>query len=627
MAPPNPRALKALRALEQALQYQHTGRHHDAERLFASLVRENTTYFDALFFYGLFKFRQQKLPEARELFTKAVDANPRSVHALNHLGFVLFGLGRDMEGVDALQRALALEPGNADTLYNLGRAFYNLKRFDEALPYFDRSVTARPNYLPAVYSRALVLYELRQYEQALAALDRALTLQPNDTDVLNSRGLVLRQLKRHAEALADFDRALAATPHHPELLRNRGQLLRPMGRAEEALASFDRALAIRPQDADMRNSRALALFDLQRYDAALSELDQALAISPQNADVAVNRGNVLLQMRRFDEAIAAWQQVLAREPTLASARIGEAACRLLTGDFRRGWELYEARWEIEPQKSHKPNFSQPMWRGEDLSGKTILLHGEGGYGDTIQFCRYVPLVAARGGRVVLRVLKPLQDLLGSLAGVSQLVANSDPLPDFDLHCPLGSLPRTFGTELGSIPSDVPYLPVPAESRAKWAERLGPKNRLRVGINWAGNPAYHHDAARSIGLAPLLPLLQVQGVEFFSLQKGLRPGDGDLLRRHPQISHLGDDTDTFDDTAAVIAALDLTISSDTAFAHLAGALGKAVWVPLCHVPEWRWLLDREDTPWYPTMRLFRQTTVGDWSHVVQRIRTALESVAG
>ena len=446
---------------------------------------------------------------------------------------------------------------------------------------------------------------------------------PGEVEALNSRGLVLRHLKRYPEALASFDRALAAAPSHPELLRNRGQLLRLMGRLDEALAQLDRAVSMHPNDADMHNSRALALLDLQRHEAALSDLDRALAISPGHAHAAINRGKVLLEMKRFDEAMASWQRVGEREPALADARIAEAACRLLTGDFRRGWELYEARWEVEPGKSHKPNFSQPLWRGEDLSGKTILLHSEQGYGDTIQFCRYAPLVAARGGRVVLRVLRPLHDLLTSLAGVSQLVVHGDPLPDFDVYCPLGSLPRIFGTGLAAVPADVPYLSAPAEARAKWAERFGAKGPLRVGINWGGNPAYIRDAHRSIGLAPLLPLLQVPGVELFSLQKGLRPGDDDLLRGHPQIIRLDDEHDTFGDTAAVIASLDLTISSDTAFAHLAGALGKAVWVPLNHLPDWRWMLDREDSPWYPTMRLFRQPAPGDWGDVVQRMRAALE----
>jgi hypothetical protein len=311
-------------------------------------------------------------------------------------------------------------------------------------------------------------------------------------------------------------------------------------------------------------------------------------------------------------------------PDYAEAHWNEALTRLLIGDFERGWKKYEWRWKIESFTSKQRDFAQPLWLGADgIEGKSILLHSEQGFGDTIQFCRYVPLVAACGARVILAVQKPLHELMSTLTGAAQIVFTGEPLPHFDIHCPLASLPLAVGTRLESIPSTTPYLHAPAHALQHWKTRLEPRDRLRIGICWAGNPNHKSDVSRSIGLSPLLPLLTNTDVQFFSLQKDLRAGDAEILRNNRHITHLGQEIETFSDTAAIISSMDLVISIDTSVVHLAGSLGKPIWILLQFVPDWRWLLDREDSPWYPTARLFRQNETRSWDGVISRVHAAMQ----
>jgi hypothetical protein len=313
-------------------------------------------------------------------------------------------------------------------------------------------------------------------------------------------------------------------------------------------------------------------------------------------------------------------------PDFAEAHWNEALLSLLTGDFSRGWAKYECRWKKEPLVLSKRNFSQPLWLGADaIDGKTILLHSEQGFGDTIQFCRYVPLVAARGARIILEVQRPLQELMTNLASAAQVISKGDPLPDFDLQCPLLSLPLAFGTRLETIPSAMPYLQTSVQALKDWQARLGPKVRPRIGVAWSGNPTHKNDQNRSISLRSLLPLLDIEAT-FVSLQKDIRHDDAAVLKEHSDILQFGDALKNFSDTAALISQLDLVISVDTSVAHLAGALAKPVWVLLPFIPDWRWLLDRDESPWYPTVRLFRQEDTRAWDSVIVRVHADLISAA-
>ncbi len=402
-------------------------------------------------------------------------------------------------------------------------------------------------------------------------------------------------MKRHAEALANYDRALSLVPDYIDAIYNRGNALHELGRYEEALASYDRVLAARANDGNALNNRGKALKELNRYDEALACSAQALAALPDNI----------------------------------VAHCNEASMRLLIGDLPRGFAEYEWRWKKADMAPAQRQFPQPLWLGskelgaEDISGKTILLHGEQGFGDAIQFCRYATLVAGRGARVILEVRPPLVSLMQSLAGPAAVIAKGDALPAFDLHCPLLSLPLAMGTTLETVPAQVPYLHASPGKSEEWSARLGPKTRPRIGLCWSGNATHERDRERSMRLSDYLPLLELDA-SFVSLHQEVRPEDAAVLAAHPEILHFGEALKDFTDTAALIGALDLVISVDTSVAHLAGALAKPAWVMITYVPEWRWLLTREDSPWYPTVRLFRQDEGRTWDGVVARLREALST---
>jgi tetratricopeptide (TPR) repeat protein len=429
----------------------------------------------------------------------------------------------------------------------------------------------------------------------------------------------LQELGRFEEALASYDRAIALQPDYAAALDNRGNALRQLRRFDEALSSYDRAIKLQPDYADALYNRGVTLHELGRFDEALASYDRAINLRPDHAAAFNNRGNTLQELRRFDEALASYDRAITLRRDHAEAHLNRAFCWLLQGDFERGWSEYEWRLKKETTKSARRCFSEPLWLGErELRGRTILLHAEQGFGDTIQLCRYVPLVAERGARVILEVEEPLRELVGKLTRVTEVVAAGSVLPDFDLHCPLPSLPLAFATNIMTIPSGVPYLTAPLQRVADWNERLGKKHGPRIGLAWSGRP---RPANRSVPLNLLLPLLDCDAT-FVSLQKQVRPEDTLILSERSEILHFGDALKDFSDTAAVIANLDLIISIDTSVAHLAGALAKPVWVLLSFTPDWRWLLERNDSPWYPTARLFRQNEKRTWDDVVERVRVAL-----
>ena len=460
----------------------------------------------------------------------------------------------------------------------------------------------------------------------MASCDRALALQPDSANAFSNRGTALYGLKRFDEALASYDRALALQPDDVTTLSMRGFTLHEMRRFDEALASYDRALALQPNDADVLNNRGLALDKLKRHDEALASCSRAIGLRPHFYTAFNSRGTILYDLRRYDEALADYERAIALRPDFAEAHWNEALVKLITGDFERGWAKYEWRWNKESWVKARRNFPQPLWLGGTaIDGKAILLHSEQGLGDTIQFCRYAPMVAARGARVILEVEKSLRELMTTVAGVAQVISKGDPLPDFDVHCPLLSLPLAFGTQLETIPSGRPYLRAPSANSASWEMRLGPK-RPRIGLVWSGNAVHQNDRDRSISLRSLLPLLDIDAT-FVSLQKDVRAADAATLAEHGRIIQLGDALKDFSDTAAAISQLDLFISVDTSVAHLAGALGMPVWVLLAAAPDWRWLLDWDTSPWYPTARLFRQDDRRTWDSVVPQVREAALKFVG
>ena len=533
-----------------------------------------------------------------------------------------FSAGRLAQAEQACNAILISHPRNFDALHLLAIVRCREGDFADGVRYFDLALHANPDAHDALANRGNALLSLGRFEEALASFERAIALRPGNSDLLNNRGNALQALKRYSEALASYQSALAERPGHAGLLKNRGNALAALGQFEPALASFDQALLVHPDDIGTFNNRGNVLRTLLRLDEALACYDHALTIQPGHPETLNNRGNALHALQRVDEAIESYQKALAIQPGYVDAHWNLGLAKLVSGDFTEGWKEYEWRWKgAEPPG--RRDFSVPRWSGkEDLRGKTILLHAEQGLGDTLQFCRYAALVHARGAKVVLQVDRSLESLLESLAGVSQTVAPGEALPHFDFECPLLSLPLAFGTTMQTIPADIPYLHADPAKISHWARKLGAKTRPRIGIAWSDNPGQGKDRNRSLPLAALEPLLALP-LQFVCLQKEIRASDADALKRHVQLLHFEYDIADFSDTAALVELCDLAIAVNSSVSHLVGAMGKPVWIPLAFVPDWRFLLGREDSPWYPTARLFWQSRPGQWDDVVARMVAQLQ----
>ena len=578
--------------VQQALDFHRQGRLPDAEKLYSDVLAVRPDYFEALHMLGLIKLQRGDLAGALRLMTGALQARPKSPEVLINYGIVL----------DAL------------------------KRHDEALAAFDQVLAIKKRSLEAHNNRGTILEKLGRDEEALGCFARVLEIKPGHVDALYNQGSVLRKLGRHEEALKCFERVLAVRADHSRAHNNRGTALEALERIDEALLAYDRALVLDPQFAEAHNNRANVLQKLRRYEEAVASYERALTINPVFAEVLNNRGNALAALGRHREALQSVGQAIAVSPDYVNAQWNEALLRLRLGDFAGGLEKYEWRWKRTHGPKTQRHYPQPLWLGQPpVAGKTILLHHEQGLGDTIQFARYAPLLVERGARVVLEVQPPLKPLLSSLGEGITVLGNGEPLPAFDLHCPVMSLPLAFRTEPASIPARVPYLAAPAERLAQWRDRLPPRMGLRVGLAWSGSTVHAADRDRSMALAQFGPLLQMPNVTFVSLQKDLRDGDVEFAASQPRLLDLREHLGDYGDTAALVEQLDLVISVDTSVAHLAGALAKPVWVllPLC--PDWRWLIGRADNPWYPTARLFRQPRVGDWESVIAQVGQALSQL--
>jgi tetratricopeptide (TPR) repeat protein len=617
-----------------AVAVHQAGRLADAEWAYNQILAVDPEHCDCLHLLGVILRQRGKHSQALALIDLSLVKNPNNAFAWNNRGTVLNDLKRLDEAIASYDRALEIAPDFAFALSNRGAALYELKRLDEAAASYDRALAVQPDYVEALSNRGNALKELKRFDEALASFDRALAVRPDYAQAHLNRGHVLQELKRLDEALASYDRALATRPDFVEALSNRGSVLHELERFDEALASCDRALALRPQFAEAHANRASALQALKRFEEALASCDRAVALRPDLAEIYNNRGNTLHILRRFEEALASYERALELRPDLADGHFNASLCRLLIGDFARGWQQHEWRWNTAHLKAVKRDFLRPLWLGaEDITGKTVLLHAEQGFGDTLQFCRYVPHVVERGAIVILEVQKSLCELMTTLPCTVHIVARGDTLPAFDLHCPLLSLPLAFGTRLDTIPAQTPYLSAPENKTSAWRQRIGKHERPRIGLVWAGDPRNHMSGAkridrqRSLQFDQLAPILQVRDCEFYSLQKGddARAQLRDSALDHGVIDWSADFHD-FSDTAALIDNLDLVIAVDTAVAHLAGALGKPLWLLNRYDTCWRWLLDRRDSPWYPTARLFRQDETRLWDGVIARVQTALRDYA-
>ena len=590
---PTRKPLNVAQAVQQAHDLQRQGRLPQAEKLYAEVLAARPDYFEALHMLSLIKLQNGDPAGALRLMLGALQARPKSPEVLINYSLVLDALGRYEEALVTLDVVLSIKRRSVEACNNRGAILEKLGRDEDALESIDRALAIKPGHVDSLYNRGSVLRKLGRHEEALKAFERALAFKPDYAKAHNNRGLALDALGRPAEAFESYNRALAIAPDFVEALNNRGNVLQKLGRHEEALGSYERALSIDANYAEVLNNYGRSLSILGRQQEALKYTSRATAVRPGYID-------------------AQWN---------------ESLLRLRLGDFAGGWEKYEWRWKREENAKKLRNYAQPLWLGDaPIAGKTLLLHFEQGMGDTIQFARYAKLLAGQGARVILEVQPPLKALLADIGAGIEVVGSGEEIPAFDFYCPLMSLPLALRTDLASIRADVPYLSVPADRLAQWSERLPPRQGFRVGVVWSGNPTHKDDHNRSIAFTRLAPLFDVPAVQLISLQKELRDADAQALASEPRMHDAGRHFDDFADTAAATALVDLVIAVDTSVAHLAGALGKPLWVLLPFCPDWRWFTERDDSPWYPTARLFRQPRIADWDSVIAQVAGELTQAA-
>jgi tetratricopeptide (TPR) repeat protein len=532
------------------------------------------------------------LRQAETAYLDILRSDPRHFDALHLLGVIAAQTNDPARAVELIQKSVEIDPNQAPPHANLGGALMELGRHDAAITSLDRAIALDPGYADAHFNRGNAMRALERWDAALASYDRCLAIRPGFAAAHFYRGNTLCELARLEDALSSYDAAIAANPAFAEALLNRGNVLRQLGRIETAIDSYDRATALNA-----------------RY-----------------AEAHFNRGVALGQLKRVDEALQSYDRAIAMRAEYAEARFNKSLLLLLKGDFAGGWREHEWRWWNRYGSNYRDRrtFSQPQWLGtESIAGKTVLLHAEQGFGDTLQFCRYAKLVCARGAKVILEAPEQLLGLLASLGGVSQLLRRGSALPDFDYHCPLMSLPLAFGTTVDSIPSEPAYLSADPSKVAAWQLKLGEKRRPRIGLTWNGNAIQPNDRNRSCRLADWTAHLPSQ-FQFVSLQREVRDADRRTLDANPAIWDFAAELADFSDTAALCECMDLVLSVCTSAAHLGGALGKPTWVMLSFAADWRWLLDRTDSPWYPSVKLYRQPSRGDWRSVFERVAADLRS---
>ena len=520
---------------------------------------------------------------------------------------------------------LAPEKTQLSLLVEQGLALHQQGQFAQAIETYQQILSIQADHLEALYLLGTVLVQIKDYSTALEFLFAVLKMSPNHPEVHHNAGIALKELQRFEEALASYDQAIRLNPKYVEAYYNRGIVLKELNRLNESVESYSQAISIKADYADAYNNRGIVLLELNRFEEALQSFEQVILYQPNNASAYNNRGLALHELQRLEEAVANYEKAIMLHPQFAEAYWNLSLCNLLKGNFKQGWQNFEWRWRCQSFSSPRRNFSEPLWLGtQSLHNRNLLLYAEQGLGDTIQFCRYVPLVAKLGAKVILEVQRPLVKLLKNLEGVHQIISIGDKLPIFDYQCPLLSLPDRFKTELNTIPEISHQIISDPNKIATWRNKLGTKSKFRVGIVWSGKQEYKNDLNRSLIFSQIIPYLSPHA-EYICLQKEMRDIDKESFKQYCQIRYLGNELEDFTDTAGLVENMDLVISVDTSVAHLAASLNIPTWILLSYSPDWRWLLERDSSPWYKSVKLYRQEKIGDWDGVLKCIKTDLESI--
>lgn len=587
---PNQQSLSIQQALDLAVKFHNTGDLGKAKNIYMQILQADPNQPIALQLLGVLAFEDGQLDIAIEFINKALAIKPDYDEAHYNLGVALKEQGKLEQAVASYRRAIAIRPDNADVHYNLGNALKDQGKFDAALNSYRAALNIRPDFSQAHCNLGYAQQQLKKLDDAVVSFQNALAINPDYAEALSNLGLARHDLGQLDAAVENYRAALVISPEFVEVHSNLGLALQGLGKLDEAMSSYYKALAIDPEHAQAHNNLGLAFQEMGMLDNALDCYKRALSIVAQSAEAHNNIG--MLQ--------------------------------LLTGDFINGWKNYAWRWKTKDGTLRPRTYDQPAWDGSPLDGKTIFIYPEQGLGDVIQFARYLPLIKAQGAHVIFEVPKPLHRLFEG-SGLADALVNKEDRLRFDCHAPLLDLPQLLNTTLDTIPGDDAFPQARGELIEQWSKRFQPGHNIRLGVVWAGNPDHKNDRNRSIDGKLFQLLAEIPGVSLYSLQVG-RNGEATRLF-DDKIIDLAQHLSDFADTAAAISHLDLVVSTDTSVAHLAAALGKPTWTLLPFMPDWRWLLNRDDTPWYPSMRLFRQVERGDWNGVLQRVGEALVEQIG
>jgi tetratricopeptide (TPR) repeat protein len=585
--------------------------------------------------------------EAKNIYLGLLSLYLNNTRLLNNLAMIEFQQGHFVSGLDYVEKSLGIDSNQFAAYGNRGAALFALGRLAEAYQDYGKAITLNKNYAEAYYNRGILHEKSGRHEEALRDYDKAIEIRPNYTNAYNNRGNVFKLLKRFEEALSNYEQAIKLNPRHAEAHYNRGVIFKELKSYQEALSSYQQAISLKSNYVDAYNNCGSVLIELGRFEDALAYYQKAIQLNPDYAYAYTGQGIAYMELKRFDEAFASFEKAIVYnlrtskdrqnknsrvddlrttpDADVADAFWNKAILKILLGEYEEGWCLYEYRRHRIEQKESYPDYKQPLWLGqESINGKVLYIYPEQGLGDFIQFCRYIPLVEKLDANVILSVPASLYPVIKTMGLNAWIIKTGEKVDAFDLHCPIMSLPLAFKTTLENTPNTVPYFYSDKVKKHGWEDRLKASQQLKVGLVWSGSKDHKKDHDRSIRLEQLEPLLSLP-IAFYSLQKEVREQDITTLSRLPQIHQFSEQLIDFSDTAALVDCLDLIITVDTSVAHLAGAMAKNVWILISYLPDYRWMLDRDDTPWYPTAKLFRQANVGDWDNVVLNVKSALEEL--
>ena len=565
--------------------------------------------------------------DAELAFRQSIALAPQFGYAYLNLGIALRKRGEISEAEEVLSKAVAIEPTNLSALQNLSAVYSSKGQPFKAMECLQTLLQIQPRHVPSIVSISSIWLDLGRAVDAERGFQLAIEIAPNFVEA--HIGLVVLQAyhKRFEEAVGSFERAIEVDANSVQAFYNLGNAQRELGRLQDAALSLQRAIELDPENALAHLNMGTLRFDQTDLEMAKYHYMRSLKISHQNAGSQMGMGAVLAEQGSIDDAEKYYHQALEIDPRSAQTHHNLSLVQLTKGNWEEGFKSFEWRWHTSTFENR--NFKQPIWNGEKLDNQTLLIYCEQGFGDTLQFCRYIQLVKERAADVVIETPPPLVPILSSCPGAERIVAVGDELPKFDFQAPLMSLARIFGTTPNSVPCTIPYLSAQPDRIEHWKNRLGSEPTFRLGIAWRGSPNYARDKERSVPLGWFAPLARIEGVKLISLHRGDTSDEIVSMKDQFAVVDFGNDLDrnggAFMDTAAVMKNIDLVISVDSAAGHLAGALGLPVWLILSRVSDWRWMLDRTDTPWYPTMRLFRQTLTRDWTDVSERIESELRAL--